>query len=123
MKRIGWDLLAFLGFGMASTLCYIGWMATNYVPWICYTTALVITIGLGFWLRWLWPRLGLWLTKFFCIAALFDLLMEGFVHPFHPETLVAKLTCQLTLFGVYAIYLAILRPLDAWRLQRRSVAV
>ena len=76
-----------------------------------------VAIGLALWLRWLWPRLGLWLTRFFCVAALVDLVMEGFVHPFHPETLLAKLTCQLTLFGVYALYLAVLRPIDVWRTQ------
>lgn len=112
MKRHRWDIIALLGFTAVSAGCYVFWFATGYRDWICYSTAVLAVAALGGWLRWLWPRVALWLTKFFCVAAMFDLLMEGFVHPFHPETLVAKLTCQLTLFGAYAIYLAILRPID-----------
>jgi hypothetical protein len=121
MTKQFWDIIALLGFTVVAATCYLLWFATGYQAWICYGTAIATVAGLALWLRWLWPRLGLWLTKFFCIAAMFDLLMEGFVHPFHPQTLPAKLACQLTLFAVYGFYLAVLRPIDA-RLMTRSNA-
>ncbi len=113
MKQTRWDVIALLSFTGVAAGGYVLWFATGYRDWICYSTAVLAVAGLGFWLRWLWPRLTLWLTKFFCLAAMVDLLMEGFIHPFHPETLLAKLACQLMLFGTYAIYLAFLRPIDA----------
>lgn len=112
MKRIFWDVVALLVFTLTALVCYLAWRWAGYATWYCYSTAVIVVAALCVWLRWLWPRLSLWLTKFFLVAALFDLLMEGLVHPFHPETLVAKLTCQMTLFGVYALYLAVLRPID-----------
>lgn len=120
MRTIKWDIVAWLGFTLVAGLAYIAWYAVNYDRLICYLSALVIVAGLGIWLKWLWSRLRLWLTRFFCLAAAFDLLLEGFVHPFHPETLVEKLTCQLMMFGVYAVYLGLLRPLDLWLARRRA---
>jgi hypothetical protein len=116
------DIIALLGFTAAAAGCYVLWFATGYRDWICYSIAVIAVAALGWWLRWLWPRLALWLTKFFCVAALFDLLMEGFIHPFHPETLLAKLACQLTLFLVYAFYLIVLRPIDVRLINRAPMA-
>lgn len=117
MRRIGLDVVALVMFSAVAMASYLGWAAADYKPWVCYSTAVVIVGALIVWLRWLWPRLLLGLTKFFCIAAAFDLLMEGFVHPIHPETPIAKLTCEMTLFSVYAIYMIArkpLLPLDLW---------
>lgn len=111
-QDVRWDCVALITFTLAAGLCYLGWWWSGYPVWFCYTTAVLAAGALSGWLRWLWPRVALCLTKFFCVAALFDLLLEGFVHPFHPETLVAKLLCQFSLFGVYAFYLGILRPID-----------
>lgn len=121
MKRITWDVAALVAFTATAAVCYLGWAAANYRPWICYTTVVAVVGALMAWFRWLWPRLALGLTKFFCIAAAFDLLLEGFLHPIHPETPVAKLTCELTLFGVYAVYMIVrkpLLPLDLWLTER-----
>ena len=117
---IKWDVVALATFTAVAAVAYLAWWAMDYAPWFCYLGGLVVALGLAAWLRWLWSRVALWLTKFFCGAALFDLVMEAWIHPFHPETLPAKLACQLTLFGVYAVYLGILRPLDARR-QHASV--
>jgi hypothetical protein len=120
MRVIKWDIAALLVFTAAAALAYLFWYAAGYDRWVCYLSAPAIVAGLAIYLRWCWVRLRLWLTRFFCIAAMFDLLMEGFVHPFHPETLWAKLTCQLSLFAVYAVYLAVLRPLDLRLATRRG---
>jgi hypothetical protein len=113
-RSVKWDAAALSTFTTVAAVCYLAWWQAGYGASFCYRTGLLVVAGLGFWLRWLWPRLALWLTKFFCLAALFDLLLEAFLHPFHPATLLAKLACQLMLFGVYALYLAVLRPVDVW---------
>ncbi len=120
MHSIKWDLAVVVGFTAVAALAYLGWYAAGYDRWTCYLSALALVAGLGLWLRWVWARLGLGLTRFFCLAALLDLLVEGFVHPFHPETVGAKLGCQLALFGVYAVYLVVLRPLDLRLATRRG---
>jgi hypothetical protein len=125
MKKLTWDVVAVVTFTAVAMASYLGWAAVNYEPWICYTSAVVVVAGLAVWARWLWPRLALGLTKFFCVAATFDLLMEGFLHPIHPETPVAKLTCELSLFGVYAIYIILrkpLQPLDLWLTEKIAAA-
>ncbi len=117
MKRMGWDVVAVVTFSAVAMASYLGWAAADYRPWVCYSTAVAVVGALLAWLRWLWPRLMLGLTKFFCVAAAFDLLMEGFLHPIHPETPIAKLTCEMTLFGIYAVYMLLrkpLEPLDLW---------
>lgn len=122
MRRLGWDILALVTFAGAAAGLYLFWAATGYRPWICYSTALAAVALLAAWGAWLWRRLSLWLTRFFLFAAGFDLLAEGFLHPVHPETVLAKLSCELMLFGVFALYLFVLRPLDVWLKQPRMNA-
>ena len=112
MKRIAWDLLALLTFTLVGLACHVGWASVESY-WIFCVSAVAATAALALWLRWLWPRLALWLTKFFCIAAAFDLLAEGLLQPWHHDT-TANLICQMTLFAAYAIYLIVLRPIDVW---------
>ena len=115
MRAIRWDITTLLGLTAVATALYLFWFLVGYHRGICYVSALVVVSLLGWWVRWLWHRVALRLTRFFAVAALFDLLLEGFVHPFHPETLAAKISCQLSLFVVYALYLFVLRPLDQTR--------
>ena len=110
MKRIAWDLVALFTFTLMGLACHVGWASVERY-WIFGVTAFAATGALVIWLRWLWPRLSLWLTKFFCIAAAFDLLAEGLLQPWHHD-MTANLVCQMTLFAAYAIYLIILRPID-----------
>ncbi|NQU09989.1 hypothetical protein HQ590_04305 [bacterium] len=112
MKRLVWDATALVTFAGAAAGLYLFWAATGYQLWICYSSAVIAVIVLAAWGRWLWSRLSLPLTKFFLFAAGFDLLMEGFLHPVHPETVLAKLSCELMLFGVFTVYLFGLRPID-----------
>jgi len=123
MKSTKWDAVALLSLTLTGLVCH--WLWNQQPPpslAFYYASTAVAVTGLVAWSAWLWPRVGLWLTKFFCVAAAVDLLGEGLLQPFHGHTLIAKLTCQMTLFAVYAVYLAALRPLDAWLSQRRSVA-
>ena len=110
MKQHAWDIVALIGFTVVGLLSHLGWSIV-YREWIFYASAFAVAAGLALWLRWLWPRLTLWLTKFFCVAALLDLFAEGLLQPVHHDTR-ANLLCQMTLFAAYAIYLAALRPLD-----------
>lgn len=122
MKSTKWDTLALVTITLTGFSCHWFWnrQPPPTVTFYYVTTALAIAV-LGVWSAWLWPRLNLWLTKFFCIAAIVDILGEGLLQPFHGHTLIAKLICQMTLFAVYAVYLGALRPLDVW-LMRRSVS-
>lgn len=119
MKRTYWDLIALVSFTLVGLASHLAWGRVQQ-PAVFFASTFVIIAALAFWSRWLWPRLTLWLTKFFCIAALIDLLAEGILQPFHGHTVIEKLTCQMTLFAAYATYLAVLRPLDAWLATRKA---
>jgi hypothetical protein len=112
MKQTRWDIVALVSITLTGLACHLTWERLPS-PVVFASTALV-TVALGGWTAWLWPRVALWLTKFFCIAAIFDLAAEGVLRPYHGDTATAKLICQMTLFAAYAIYLGALRPLDVW---------
>ena len=121
MKSPRWDALALVSITLTGLACHLVWERLPATT-VFASTALVI-VALGGWTAWLWRRVGLWLTKFFCLAAIFDLAAEGVLRPYHGDTATAKLICQMTLFAAYAIYLGALRPLDVWLASRRQVRV
>jgi hypothetical protein len=118
MKTSRWDIIALVSITLVGLASYIAWGHVTE-PRVFFVSTLVLTVALSGWTRWLWPRLSLWLTKFFCIAAIFDLMAEGILQPFHGHTVLQKLICQMTLFAAYAIYLVALRPIDV-RLASRA---
>ena len=113
MKRLQWDIFALVTITITGLSCHLGWSRVTE-PRVFFLTTAIVAFALIVWTRWLWTRLALWLTKFFCIAAIVDLVAEGILQPFHGHTAAEKLFCQLTLFTAYAIYLAVLRPIDVW---------
>ena len=121
MKQTRWDIIALVTITLTGLACHLGWAQVTDPHGFFLTTG-IVTVALVAWTRWLWPRVSLWLTKFFCVAAIFDLIAEGILQPFHGHTAREKLICQMTLFAAYAIYLAALRPLDVWLARRLSVA-
>lgn len=111
MKQTSWDALALVTFTLIGLASHIAWAQLRSAE-AFFTSTFVVVAALAGWSWWLWPRLALPLTKFFCIAAIVDLLVEGILQPFHQHTVCEKLTCQMTLFAAYAFYLSVLRPLD-----------
>jgi hypothetical protein len=114
-----WDIVALVSLTLTGLACHWSWAQMNRPP-IVFLSVVFVTVALVAWVWWLWDQLALWLTKFFCVAAIFDLLAEGLLQPFHGHTAREKLICQLTLFAAYALYLALLRPVDVWLAARRA---
>ena len=119
MKQKRWDILALVSITLTGLACHLTWERLPKFA-VFVSTALVV-VALSGWTAWLWRRVGLWLTKFFCVAAILDLAAEGILRPFHGDSATAKLICQMTLFATYAFYLSALRPLDQWLASRRNV--
>jgi hypothetical protein len=116
MKRTRWDIIALVSITLTGLACHLTW--ERLPARVVFASTALVTVALSGWTAWLWPRVALWPTKFFCIAAIFDLAAEGVLRPYHGDTATAKLICQMTLFAAYAIYLAVLRPLDVWLASR-----
>ena len=121
MKHSRWDIFALVTITLAGLACHLGWARVTE-PRVFFLSTVIVVFVLIALTHWLWRRLSLWLTKLFCVAAIFDLMVEGILQPFHGHTAREKLICQLTLFAAYAIYLVFLRPLDVW-LANRSTPV
>ena len=117
MKSIRWDILTLVSITLTGLVCHLTW---EWLPApVVFVSTVLVTIALSALTAWLWPRVGLWLTKFFCVAAIFDLAAEGLLRPYHGEAATAKLVCQMTLFAAYTFYLIALRPFDVWLASRR----
>jgi hypothetical protein len=113
MRSLRWDIFALGIITLTGLACHLGWAQVTE-PRVFFVSTTLVAVALIAWTQWLWLRLSLWLTKLFCVAAILDLAAEGILQPFHGHTVREKLVCQMMLFAAYAIYLAVLRPLDVW---------
>jgi hypothetical protein len=74
-----------LGFCLANVAAHLFWnRVTEY--WIFVASAVAMTSLLVVWLVFEWRRLRMAMTKFYCIAAAFDLIAEGCFQHVHKCT-------------------------------------
>jgi hypothetical protein len=107
------ELFIALGFAAVSAVAHLVWNPI-VVYWQFVVTTLIFVAGLTLWLMREWRRLGRFITRFYCIAVIFDIFAEGILQPFHHCT-AGNLMCTGRLFLVFfALWLL------THRLERRN---
>jgi hypothetical protein len=111
------ELWIAVGFAATSTLAHLVWNPiVEY--WQFVATTLVFVAGLSGWLVKEWRRLELFITRFYCIAVIFDILAEGLLQPFHRCTF-SNIMCTGRLFLVFFAFWLVLRPVERWLAARK----
>ena len=112
------ELLVGIGFTAASAAAHLVWNPiVEY--WQFVATTLMFVGFLTFWLVKEWRRLGTFITRFYCVAVIFDIFAEGLLQPFHHCTF-DNVMCTGRLFLVFFAFWLVLRPLERWRVARRA---
>jgi hypothetical protein len=107
------ELFVALGFAGVSALAHLVWNPiTAY--WQYIVTAMLFVTGLSIWLKREWRRLESFVTRFYCLAVIFDILAEGVLQPFHKCTR-DNLLCTGRMFLVFFAFWAVLRPVEEWQ--------
>jgi hypothetical protein len=120
MKAFGKrELFVAIGFTIVSALAHLVWNPIIEY-WQLIVTTLVFVSVLSFWLVKEWRGLQLFMTKFYCVAVIFDILAEGILQPFHRCTL-NNILCTGRMFLVFFAFWLILHPAERW-LAARSVS-
>jgi hypothetical protein len=104
------DLLVSGGIAVANAAAHVLWNPISSY-WLFASTAFVFAAVLSFWAAKEWSRLRFFVTKFYCVAAIFDLFSEGLLQPFHHDTK-ANVICTATMFAVFLLYWLALRPIE-----------
>ena len=109
------DLLVGIGFSLVNASAHLVWNPLNYY-WQFIATTLVFVTILTLWLVKEWRYLEMFITRFYCVAVIFDIFAEGILQPFHHCT-AGNLMCTgrlyLVFFGLWLV---------AHRFERRSIA-
>lgn len=114
------ELLVAVGFAVVCGIAHLIWNPiVEY--WQFVATTIVFVAGLTFWLVKEWRRLQLFITKFYCIAVIFDVFAEGILQPFHKCTL-NNLMCTGRMFLVFFAFWLVLHPLERWLAAHRTTA-
>jgi hypothetical protein len=87
------------GFAGASAIAHLVWNPI-VAYWQFVATTLLFVAGLTLWLVKEWRQLRRFITKFYCIAVIFDIFAEGILQPFHHCT-AGNLMCTGRLFLVF----------------------
>jgi phosphotransferase system glucose/maltose/N-acetylglucosamine-specific IIC component len=118
MKGIGKrELLVAGGFAAVSALAHLIWNPiVEY--WQFVATTLLFVAGLTFWLVKEWRQLSSFVTRFYCVAVIFDILAEGLLQPFHRCTF-NNIMCTGRLFLVFFIFWLVLHPVERWLVARK----
>ena len=112
------ELLVGVGFTIVSAAAHRVWNPiVEY--WQFVATALMFVGFLTFWLVKEWRRLETFITKFYCVAVIFDIFAEGLLQPFHHCTF-DNLMCTGRLFLVFFAFWLVLHPLERWLVVRRA---
>ncbi len=113
MTRLGRrELFVAMGFAGMSALAHLVWNPI-VAYWQFLATTLLFVAGLIFWLVREWRRLDLFVTKFYCLAVIFDIFAEGALQPFHKCTR-DNLLCTGRMFLVFFAFWLVLRPVERW---------
>lgn len=112
------ELLVGIGFTVVSTTAHLVWNPiVEY--WQFVATTLIFLAGLTFWLVKEWRRLESFITKFYCVAVIFDIFAEGLLQPFHRCTY-DNIMCTGQLFLVFFAFWLVLHPIERWLAGRRA---
>ncbi|HUJ09767.1 MAG TPA: hypothetical protein VL171_07050 [Verrucomicrobiae bacterium] len=121
MRRFGRrELLVAVGFTLVSAFAHLIWNPiVDY--WQFVGTTLLFVAVLTFWLFKEWRRLTLFVTKFYCVAVIFDVFAEGLLQPYHHCTF-DNVLCTGKLFLVFFVFWLVLHPVERWLMARRVKA-
>ena len=111
------ELLVAVGFTLVSAGAHLIWNPiVEY--WQYVATTLMFVALLTFWLTKEWRRLELFVTKFYCVAVIFDIFAEGLLQPFHHCTF-DNVMCTGRLFLVFFVGWFVLHPVERWLAGRK----
>jgi hypothetical protein len=112
------EVLIAVGFAAVSAVAHLVWNPiVEY--WQFVATTLVFVGVLTFWLVKEWRNLGLFITKFYCVAVIFDIFAEGILQPFHRCTF-NNLMCTGRMFLVFFAFWLVTHPIERWLAARRA---
>ncbi|HVM60053.1 MAG TPA: hypothetical protein VMV72_04235 [Verrucomicrobiae bacterium] len=115
------ELLIAVGFTLVNASAHLLWNPiVEY--WQFVVTALMFVGFLAFWLAKEWRRIGSFVTRFYCVAVIFDVLAEGLLQPFHHCTF-DNLMCTGKLFLVFFVFWLVARPVERWMTERREEGI
>ncbi len=112
------ELFVAIGFATVSALAHLVW---NPIvdDWQFVVTTLVFVGALTFWLAKEWQRLQLFITRFYCVAVIFDVFAEGVLQPFHRCTF-NNIMCTGRMFLVFFAFWLVLHPAERWLATRKE---
>ncbi len=111
------ELIVAIGFTIVSAFAHLVWNPiVDY--WQFVATTLLFVTALTLWLVKEWRRLISFVTKFYCIAVIFDIFAEGLLQPYHRCTF-NNIMCTGRLFLVFFAFWLILRPVERWLMTRK----
>jgi hypothetical protein len=114
------ELLVAVGFTLVNAGAHLIWSPiVEY--WQYVATTLMFVVLLTFWLTKEWRRLESSVTKFYCVAVIFDISAEGLLQPFHHCTF-DNVMCAGRLFLVFFVGWFVLHPVERWFALRRAPA-
>jgi hypothetical protein len=112
----GHELLVGIGFTLVNASAHLLWNPiVEY--WQFVVTTLMFVAFLTFWLSKEWRRIESFITKFYCVAVIFDVFAEGLLQPFHHCTF-DNLLCTGKLFLVFFVFWLAARPIERWMVGR-----
>jgi len=114
-----YELWVGIGFAAVSALAHLIWNPIVHY-WQFVVTTLVFTVFLTVWLVKVWRRLEMFITRFYCMAVVFDIFAEGLLQPFHHCTL-DNLMCTGRMFLVFFAFWLVLYPVERRFFRRKSV--
>ncbi|HUJ72960.1 MAG TPA: hypothetical protein VLZ30_12005 [Verrucomicrobiae bacterium] len=112
------ELLVGIGFTGVSAAAHLVWNPIIEY-WQFVATTLMFVGFLVFWLTKEWRRLETFITKFYCVAVIFDVFAEGLLQPFHHCTF-DNIMCTGRLFLVFFAFWLVLHPLERRLMARRA---
>jgi hypothetical protein len=114
------ELLIAVGFTLVNASAHLLWNPiVEY--WQFVLTTLMFVGFLTFWLAKEWPRIESFVTRFYCVAVIFDVFAEGLLQPFHHCTL-DNMMCTGKLFLVFFIFWLVARPIERWTAKQKAVS-
>lgn len=114
----GRELLLVVGFTLVSASAHLLWNPiVDY--WQFVVTTLMFVGFLTFWLSKEWRRIESFITRFYCVAVIFDVFAEGLLQPFHHCTF-DNLLCTGKLFLAFFVFWLVLQPVERWVAGRRA---
>lgn len=106
------ELLVAGGFTLVNAGAHLIWNPiVEY--WQYAATTLMFVALLAFWLTKEWRRLESFVTKFYCVAVVFDIFAEGLLQPFHHCTF-DNVMCSGRLFLVFFVGWFVLHLVERW---------